>query len=100
MEMLKQKLSSRKLWAAILAAIAAVVAALFGDKLTPEIIDAIETVSKIAIAYIFAEGSVDISRLIADAIKEKYAIPSIGEIISDIKSAEEAEKSVDSHSDN
>ena len=69
MEFLKQKLSSRKLWAAIIAAASAIVAAIFGDQLTPEIVDAIVTVTRAAIAYIFGEGAVDIARIIAAAMK-------------------------------
>lgn len=69
MEKLKEKLSSRKLWAAIIAAASAIVAAVFGDQLTPEMVDAIETVTRAAIAYIFGEGAVDIARIIAAAMK-------------------------------
>lgn len=88
MEMLKQKLASRKLWAAILAAAAAVVAALFGDQLTPEIVDAVEAVVKVAIAYIFGEGAVDIGRIVADAIKKAYEIPDVSEIVAAIGAEE------------
>lgn len=67
MSTLKQKLSSRKLWAAILAAGVSIAAALFGDSLTPEIVSALKGVVSSAVAYIFGEGAVDIARLIAAA---------------------------------
>lgn len=69
MNNLKQKLSSRKLWAAILAALAAIIVALCGEELTPEIISALKCAVSAAVAYIFGEGAVDIARIIADAIK-------------------------------
>lgn len=69
MNTLKQKLTSRKLWAAILAALAAIIVALCGEELTPEIISALKCAVSAAVAYIFGEGAVDIARIIADAIK-------------------------------
>jgi hypothetical protein len=68
MEKLREKLGSRKLWAAILAGVAALVAALCGEELTPEIVSALKCAVTAAIAYIFGEGAVDVARLIADAI--------------------------------
>lgn len=68
MEKIKEKLSSRKLWAAILAAVAALAAACFGEELTPEIVSALKCAVTAAIAYIFGEGAVDVARLIAAAL--------------------------------
>ena len=67
MNKIKEKLASRKLWAAILAGVAALVAALCGEELTPEIVSALKCAVTAAIAYIFGEGAVDVARLIADA---------------------------------
>lgn len=68
MEKFKEKLSSRKLWAAVLAGVAALVAACFGEELTPEIVSALKCAVTAAIAYIFGEGAVDVARLIAAAL--------------------------------
>lgn len=68
-EKLIQKLSSRKLWAAILAGVGAVLVALVGEDLAPEVVDALKAGISAAIAYIFGEGLVDSCRLIAEAIK-------------------------------
>lgn len=59
---LKEKLSSRKLWAALTAAGIALAAALAGDALTPEVVDALQCAAAAAIAYIFGEGAVDTAR--------------------------------------
>ena len=68
MEKIREKLCSRKLWAAILAGAAALVAACFGEELTPEIVSALKCAVTAAIAYIFGEGAVDVARLIAAAM--------------------------------
>ena len=68
MERIREKLCSRKLWAAILAGAAALVAACFGEELTPEIVSALKCAVTAAIAYIFGEGAVDVARLIAAAM--------------------------------
>ena len=68
MKKLREKLGSRKLWAAILAGVAALVAACFGEELTPEIVSALKCAVTAAIAYIFGEGAVDVARLIAAAM--------------------------------
>ena len=73
MEKLKQKLSSRKLWAAIIAVIVVLAVSLLGEELTPEIVSALECVVGAAVAYIFGEGAVDIARIIAEAVKRAYA---------------------------
>lgn len=73
MEKLKQKLSSRKLWAAIGAVVLTMVTALFGENLTPELVDALRVAVGGLIAYIFGEGAVDIARIIAEAIQAATA---------------------------
>ena len=78
MQNLKSKLSSRKLWAAILAAVSSIVVAFFGDQITPEVIGALECVVTAAVAYIFGEGVVDVARVIAEAIS-KLKLPPVVE---------------------
>lgn len=65
-----QKLTSRKLWCAILAAIVTVLVGLFGDVLTPETAEIVRYGIYALIAYIFGESAVDIARQIADKIKD------------------------------
>ena len=72
MEKLKQKLSSRKLWAAIIAVIVVLAVTILGEELTPEIVAALECVVGAAVAYIFGEGAVDVARVIAEAVKKAY----------------------------
>ena len=72
MEKLKQKLSSRKLWAAVIAVIVVLAVSLLGEELTPEIVSALECVVGAAVAYIFGEGAVDIARIVAEAVKRAY----------------------------
>lgn len=60
----KQKLSSRKLWAAVLAAVFAVAVALFGEELDAEAVDVLQTGIYGLIAYIFGEGVVDAARML------------------------------------
>ena len=74
MEKLKQKLSSRKLWAAIIAALVVLLTVLCGEDLTPEVVAALECVVGAAVAYIFGEGAVDIARVIAEAVKKAYTV--------------------------
>ena len=70
----KSKLSSRKLWAAIVAVLVVVLTIFVGGDLTPELTSALECIVFAAVAYIFGEGAVDIARVIADAIKKAYAV--------------------------
>lgn len=70
----KNKLSSRKLWAAIVAVLVVVLTVFVGEDLTPELTSALECIVFTAVAYIFGEGAVDIARVIADAIKKAYAV--------------------------
>lgn len=72
METLKNKLTSRKLWAAIIAVLVVMSTVVFGEELTPELVSALECVIFAAIAYIFGEGAVDVARIIAEAIKKAY----------------------------
>jgi len=60
----RQKLTSRKLWAAVLAAVFAVAAAVFGEELDAEAVDMLQTGVYGLIAYIFGEGVVDAARAI------------------------------------
>ncbi len=60
----KQKLSSRKLWAAVLCAVFAVVTAIFGDELDAEAVEMLKTGICGLIAYIFGEGVVDVARIV------------------------------------
>ena len=62
----KKKLSSRKLWAAVAAALLAVVTAVFGDTLDAEAVDMLKTGIYGLIAYIFGEGVVDAARVLGD----------------------------------
>ena len=83
MEFLKQKLGSRKLWAAIAAAVLCVVTALFGENLTPEVVDITRYAVMAAMVYIFGEGAVDVARQIVEAVRAKYEIPDVSELMSD-----------------
>lgn len=84
MEKLKQKLSSRKLWAGILAAAASVAAIFMGENLTPEIVDALKTLVAACAVYIFGEASVDFAR-------QKYGVD-LGGFLEEIRNLEEEEK--------
>ena len=70
----KSKLSSRKMWAAIVAVLVVILTIFVGEDLTPELTSALECIVFAAVAYIFGEGAVDIARVIADAIKKAYAV--------------------------
>ena len=72
MEKWKQKLSSRKLWAAVIAVAAVLLTVCIGEELTPEIVSALECLVGTAAAYIFGEGAVDAARVIAEAMKRAY----------------------------
>lgn len=67
----KQKLSSRKLWAAVAGVLCALVGVICGDALTPETADALRVGVLAVVAYIFGEGAVDVARAIADAVAGK-----------------------------
>lgn len=72
----KQKLSSRKLWAAVLCAVFAVVTAIFGEDLSPEIVEVLKTGIYGLISYIFGEGVVDVVRILGNAkVDAASAVP-------------------------
>lgn len=72
----KQKLSSRKLWAAVAAAVLAVIAAVFGKDLSAETVDMIKTGIYSLVAYVFGEGAVDFARIIGQAkVDAASAVP-------------------------
>ena len=75
----KQKLSSRKLWAAVAAAVLAVITAIFGDNLNAETVNMIKTGIYSLVAYVFGEGAVDVARIIAGKKSEN------GDSTSDVK---------------
>lgn len=70
----KQKLSSRKLWAAVLSVVLMCVSAVFGEEMTAEVAEVLRTAVYGLIAYIFGEGIVDAAREVGagkvDAAKE------------------------------
>ena len=82
MEKLKQKLSSRKLWVAIASAILCIVAACFGEELTPEVVDVLRYAVAACMTYIFGEGIVDVARQVADALGKgksfELILPALG----------------------
>ena len=63
----KQKLSSRKLWCALISAVLGVVIALCGDSMDAETVGMIEKGIYAMIAYIFGESVVDAVRVNGDA---------------------------------
>lgn len=63
----KEKLTSRKFWAAILAAAGAIVCALFGEELATDTVAALQCGTNALIAYIFGEGAIDLARIITEA---------------------------------
>lgn len=58
----KQKLTSRKFWAAVIGFITALAVALGWDKITTEQVVGIVTAASTLIAYIIGEGMVDAAR--------------------------------------
>lgn len=70
-EELKRKLTSRKFWAAVLAALAALACALFGDRLAADALSALGCVTNAMVAYIFGESAVDLTRILAEAFGHK-----------------------------
>ena len=59
----KQKLTSRKFWAAIIGFITAIMTALKIDELTIEQVVSVVSAMSILIAYIIGEGMVDTARI-------------------------------------
>ena len=62
MEILKSKLSSRKLWAAILTVVLSIAVMIGGDAMSAEVIEGLKCAAAAAVAYIFGESAVDVSR--------------------------------------
>lgn len=62
MEKIAQKLTSRKMWAAIAAAVLCVLTAVFGESIPVEMAEYIRTGAYALIAYIFGEAAVDVAR--------------------------------------
>ena len=66
----KQKLTSRKFWAAIIAVITTILVAFNVPNLTIEQVVAVITAASVLIAYIVGEGLVDAARLKTEGEKE------------------------------
>ncbi len=66
MEKIAQKLTSRKMWAAVAAAVLCVLTAVFGESIPPEMAEYIRTGAYALIAYIFGEAAVDVAREISN----------------------------------
>lgn len=64
-EIIMQKLGSRKLWAAVAAALLCVLTAMFGENIPPEMAEYIRTGAYSLIAYVFGEAFVDVAREIS-----------------------------------
>jgi uncharacterized membrane protein len=62
----KQKLTSRKFWAAVTGFVTAILMAFKIDEMTIEQVIAIISASSVLIAYIIGEGIVDAARLSSD----------------------------------
>lgn len=67
----KQKLTSRKFWAAVAGFASAVMVTLNVDNLTMEQVLGIISASSVLIAYIIGEGLVDSNRSTEDSTKEE-----------------------------
>ncbi len=63
--MKKEKLWSRKFWAAVLAAVFALIVTLAGEELPMEMVEVFRTGIYGLIAYIFGEGAVDVARVVS-----------------------------------
>lgn len=83
MEFLKQKLGSRKLWVSIAAAAICVVSAVMGEELTPEYVEILHYAVTACVAYIFGESAVDVLRQIVEAVRAKYEIPGVEDLLRD-----------------
>lgn len=70
MTILVQKLTSRKFWAAVMAAVLAGVLSLFGEQMEPSLLETVTSAIKVLIAYICGESAVDIARQITSAFEK------------------------------
>jgi uncharacterized membrane protein len=66
----KQKLTSRKFWAAVIGFVTAIMVAFGINDLTIEQVVALITAASTLIAYIIGEGMVDAARINAEATKK------------------------------
>lgn len=64
--MLKQKLLSRKFWVAVLVALGCLAAALFGDAIPADTMEALRCATAAGIAYICGESATDAVRLLRE----------------------------------
>ncbi len=71
----KQKLSSRKLWAAVAAFLATIIVALFKNEIPAEAADIISKGVIALCVYIFGESGVDIARTIWNGMKSNEEKP-------------------------
>ena len=69
-----QKLTSRKMWAAITAAVMCVITAVFGENIPAEFAEYIRTGAYALIAYVFGEAAVDVAREIAKGKTDQGAV--------------------------
>ena len=79
----KQKLTSRKFWAAIIGVVTTILVAFNVSNLTIEQVVAVITAASVLIAYIVGEGLVDAERIKAEGEKaiaqNTYALMSLGQ---------------------
>lgn len=68
------KLTSRKLWCAIAAGVVMVLTAVYGENLTPEMVDVIKTGVGVLAAYIFGESAVDIARQLVEKVRAQMLV--------------------------
>jgi len=66
----KQKLTSRKFWAAVVGFVTAILVALNIDGLTIEQVVAVITAASVLIAYIIGEGMVDAARTNSEEVMD------------------------------
>ncbi|MDD6799050.1 MAG: hypothetical protein PUE85_01315 [Firmicutes bacterium] len=67
----KAKLSSRKLWAAVIAFSGAILTSVFRDSLSADTVELVGKGLSALCVYIFGETGVDVARIIGGAISKK-----------------------------
>lgn len=77
----KAKLSSRKLWAAVIAVIMVIAVAVFKETLSADLVDLIGKAVLALCVYIFGESGVDIARAIWNGIALLKAGEAAGSVI-------------------
>ena len=75
-----------------------VVTAMFGENLTPEVVDITRYAVMAAMVYIFGEGAVDVARQIVAAAHEKYGINDVMQLLSDGKTDTETDTETETES--